>query len=118
MSHSDETPVNVRTIRERLEVRGVVQGVGFRPFVFSVANELGLMGYAQNHSKGVTIEVQGGDATLKEFVTRLRSNHPPLAQIDEITVARIPATNDRQFVIVESSQLEGASSGSQVAWPS
>ena len=56
MSHSDDTPANARTIRERLEVRGVVQGVGFRPFVFSVANELNLMGYAQNHSKGVKLK--------------------------------------------------------------
>lgn len=55
------------TKRVRLAVTGIVQGVGFRPFVYRWATELGLLGLTFNHSKGVTVELQGSDAAIHEI---------------------------------------------------
>src|SRR5579864_2865388 len=63
--------------RRRIQVRGVVQGVGFRPYVYNLAQNLGLVGYALNSSAGVTIELQGDDAEIERFLHTLRSSPPP-----------------------------------------
>src|SRR4030043_93622 len=65
--------------RIKILVRGVVQGVGFRPFVYSLAKSLNLKGFVMNSSKGVTIEIEGNDSSL--FVERLKNEAPPLSQI-------------------------------------
>jgi hydrogenase maturation protein HypF len=70
-----------------------VQGVGFRPFVYNLATQLGLSGWVLNSSSGVEIEVIGPATTLDEFVSRLRSEPPPLAHIDQITTADIPLSS-------------------------
>lgn len=95
---------------ERLEVTGVVQGVGFRPFVNRLANELGLRGHVGNDSTRVFIEVVGERAAVDELVARLRSEAPPLARIDEVT--RGPGGLDRGavgagFTIVASEEVAG-----------
>jgi hydrogenase maturation protein HypF len=74
-----------------IKVRGIVQGVGFRPFVFTLAEEFGLAGWVVNTSAGVEIEVDGETAALDGFLRRLRSEPPPLARIDEIiSISRAP----------------------------
>jgi hydrogenase maturation protein HypF len=74
-------------IRRVISVRGVVQGVGFRPFVYRLAHEYDLTGWVLNHSGGVVIEVEGSAATLAAFVRDLNEKAPPLARIEGIEVA-------------------------------
>jgi hydrogenase maturation protein HypF len=70
--------------RRRIEVHGIVQGVGFRPFVYRVAAELGLDGWVRNDAAGVTIEVEGEPARVERMVTRVRAEAPRRARIDDI----------------------------------
>jgi hydrogenase maturation protein HypF len=87
-------------------VRGVVQGVGFRPFVYRLATEEGLSGSIGNDTDGVTIEIEGPDERLHAFLARLCAETPPLARIDSIAVRELPATGDAGFHIV-SSRVKG-----------
>ena len=72
--------------RAVLLVRGVVQGVGFRPFIYRVAQEEGLAGFIGNDTDGVTIEIEGAPSRVESFVSRLRAEAPPLSRIDSIAV--------------------------------
>jgi len=85
--------------RKLIRVRGIVQGVGFRPFVYNLAHVLGLTGYVLNSSAGVTIEIEGEDARVREFLEVLRHKPPPLAQIEEFSVADLQPLGDAAFVI-------------------
>jgi hydrogenase maturation protein HypF len=75
--------------RLRLAVRGAVQGVGFRPFVYRLATELGLSGWVNNDARGVTIEAEGDPAALEAFTARLQRELPPLAAIHALERAWI-----------------------------
>src|SRR6266498_2781332 len=88
--------------RVRVVVQGIVQGVGFRPFVFNRAKRLGLSGFVRNDSGGVTIEIEGVEASVEAFLKELVESPPPLARIE--SVARevlVPAGSDG-FAIVAS----------------
>jgi hydrogenase maturation protein HypF len=91
-----------------IHITGIVQGVGFRPFVYSLAVRLGLNGWVRNTSAGVDIEVEGDQDTLQNFVEALRSEAPPLAVIDELTYEPLPANGFTSFEIVHSQPVEGA----------
>ncbi|WP_156688547.1 carbamoyltransferase HypF [Mycobacterium sp. Marseille-P9652] len=108
-----ESPVMVRPaeLRQRFTVTGVVQGVGFRPFVHRVASELGLAGFVGNDSGAVFLEVQGECTRVMEFARRLRAEAPPLARIGAVAVADVPidAACDGEFRIVASEAVTGAS---------
>jgi hydrogenase maturation protein HypF len=71
----------------RIRVTGVVQGVGFRPFIYGLAQRHGLAGWVCNSSAGVDIEVTGPPDELSAFVVALTAEAPPLARIDSVTVA-------------------------------
>ncbi|HSZ23737.1 MAG TPA: acylphosphatase, partial [Candidatus Sulfotelmatobacter sp.] len=86
----------------RVHVDGIVQGVGFRPFVFGLATRLGLGGSIANDSRGVAIEVEGGAAGIAEFLACLTSEAPPLAQIQNIVTESIPTAGRQKFAIAES----------------
>src|SRR5277367_3370098 len=73
--------------RKHIVVRGVVQGVGFRPFVYKAATSLGLTGFVFNSSSGVTIEIEGRGSALDEFCQTLKNDPPQLAEIAEITAS-------------------------------
>ena len=88
--------------RAAVLVFGVVQGVGFRPFVYRLAFENQLAGFIGNDTDGVTIEVEGAEEQLAAFVARLRSDAPPMARIDSVAVRDIPATGEHGFRIVSS----------------
>ena len=95
--------------RKRIQVQGVVQGVGFRPFVYTVADALGLTGHVFNSSAGVTIEIEGGESSLNEFLAKLRSEPPHLAEIAEITVSEMDARGTAGFTILHSRHEGGES---------
>ncbi|GAB6183544.1 carbamoyltransferase HypF [Thermodesulfovibrio hydrogeniphilus] len=86
--------------RIRIEVKGVVQGVGFRPFVYNLAKNLHLTGFVTNTAKGVTIEVEG--QRTDDFFNSLKNEHPPLAKIYSIEKIEIPLNGDKDFQIIES----------------
>ena len=86
----------------RIRINGIVQGVGFRPYAFRLACELGLDGWVLNSSYGVLIEVEGGAEDLDEFVQRIIVSPPPLARIREYNVEKIDPAGYRGFVIRES----------------
>jgi len=88
--------------RKHIQVRGIVQGVGFRPFVYKAAKSLGLSGYVFNSSAGVTIEIEGGESELDEFLRTLKDDPPQLAEIAQITVSDIEAQGSRGFSILTS----------------
>jgi hydrogenase maturation protein HypF len=87
--------------RLKIQVRGIVQGVGFRPFVYNLAKSLDLKGYVLNSSQGVTIEIEGGNSDV--FTGRLRSEAPPLSQIMDLDVISLPACGYKDFLIMQSS---------------
>ncbi|MGH3579455.1 MAG: acylphosphatase, partial [Mycobacterium sp.] len=95
-------------VRQRFTVSGVVQGVGFRPFVHRIASEMDLAGFVGNDSGAVFIEVQGPAARIHEFGRRLRAEAPPLARISAVSVAEIETTSGTDFRIVESQTVAGA----------
>lgn len=74
--------------RMRIQIQGDVQGVGFRPHVYSIAKKLALTGWVKNTAFGVAIEVQG--EAVYRFLSNLQFELPPLAKIDSIETAEIP----------------------------
>jgi hydrogenase maturation protein HypF len=86
----------------RIHITGIVQGVGFRPFVYGLATRLALKGWVRNTSAGVEIEVDGPTEALEEFISDLRGEAPPLSRIDSFQVDWIPANGFSSFEIVHS----------------
>ena len=86
----------------RIEVRGTVQGVGFRPWVYRVARESEIAGRVRNHTGGVTIEAFGRRDALERFVSRLSTAAPAAAVVDDLSTEAIPFEPVRGFEIVES----------------
>jgi hydrogenase maturation protein HypF len=89
-------------IRRAVRVEGIVQGVGFRPFVYSLATGLSLGGFVGNDADGVFAEVEGPGPAVAEFLGRLRREAPPLARIDRVTVTEMAAAGASPFTIVAS----------------
>jgi len=86
--------------RQRFLITGQVQGVGFRPFVYRLASELGLTGWVRNDARGVTVEVQGPPGAACGFAERLKRELPPLARIDRCEEADAPVVpGEAGFVI-------------------
>jgi len=90
-----------------LKVRGTVQGVGFRPFVYQLAERHGLSGWVRNTNKQVEIELEGSEDTLDRFLRDLREGAPPLAVIREVEVEEHAPVGFESFEIVESLADEG-----------
>lgn len=92
----------VNVVRKRLLVSGVVQGVGFRPFVYNLASQLGLTGFVRNDGDGVVIEVEGPPADLRCFMARLTLEAPPAAKVTEVVEEELPPRATTYFFIAES----------------
>jgi hydrogenase maturation protein HypF len=97
--------------RRRLKVEGTVQGVGFRPFVYRLATELGIGGRVNNSAQGVTIEVEAPPVLLDRFAARLQTELPPHAVISNVITRSIPTEGETEFQIVQTE-----SSGSKTAF--
>ena len=97
------------TARRRLRVcvRGVVQGVGFRPFVYTTAAALGLSGSVRNDTSGAIIEVEGDPAEIDHFLARLRDRPPPLAVVESFETQDIPPVGGTGFTIADTSRSDG-----------
>lgn len=93
--------------RKHIEIKGIVQGVGFRPFVFRLAQDLHLTGFVRNTSNGVDIEIQGPTVRLNDFIVRLRKEKPKAAYIDSQSVRNITPFHEKQFLIKKSKRARG-----------
>ena len=91
-----------------IHITGIVQGVGFRPFVYGLALRLGISGRVRNTSAGVYIEVDGTAQALTTFAVLLRSELPPLARIDSFDITDVPARKFVGFEIIQSEAVAGA----------
>ncbi len=92
----------------RIWVRGIVQGVGFRPFIYNLAEQLRLVGWVKNTSGGVEIEINGSPTELDLFVERLKLAPPPLSRIDDLRVEPCKPNGYEKFEILESQAQTGA----------
>ena len=88
--------------RRHITVEGIVQGVGFRPFVYGLAVKNGLAGFVLNDTAGVTIELEGEPPALENFLVHLREQPPPLARIENVDCRTIPPKGESAFNIVGS----------------
>lgn len=86
-------------VRRRLLVRGVVQGVGFRPFVYTTAVELALTGRVANDTDGVVIEIEGAEASVREFIRRVHDSPPPLAAVASVEQTAVDIRGGTGFLI-------------------
>ena len=95
--------------RQRILITGRVQGVGFRPAVYRLACQMGLYGFVYNDTKGVTVELQGEDANIAEFLTCLQSEayKPPLAAIKSCEIIDIAVIDGEKEFSIKSSKSEG-----------
>ena len=96
-------------VRKAIEVSGIVQGVGFRPYIYRLAGERQLTGSICNTAAGVSIEVQGPPAAVDDFLARLPAEAPPLARIIDISVREIPCNGDLGFRIIATHRGEPVS---------
>ncbi|MFL5863217.1 MAG: carbamoyltransferase HypF [Solirubrobacteraceae bacterium] len=98
-------PVRERR-RTRVRVHGTVQGVGFRPYVYRLAGQLGLSGFVFNDAHGVVAEVEGSGGAVGAFLARLELEAPPLAVLDRVLTEERPPSGARTFAIRESPRGE------------
>ena len=91
-------------LARHIRVTGIVQGVGFRPFVWRLAQELQLTGWVRNDAQGVEIEVQGSESQLNELIRRLTADAPPLARVDTVHAHEVGLAAMTRFAIVDSVQ--------------
>jgi len=92
----------------RILINGIVQGVGFRPFIYNLAIRYDLQGWVKNTSGGVEIEVSGPSPDLEEFLSSIRTEAPPLSKIESLQHEAIPSEGYEDFHIQRSQVIEGA----------
>lgn len=94
--------------RKFIEVKGIVQGVGFRPFVYNLAKEKNLTGWINNTSEGVMIDIEGEENLLNSFIVEIKKNPPMLSKITSINIKDKKNMNYKDFVIKESKENSSA----------
>ena len=103
--------LNMSSVQEitarHITITGVVQGVGFRPFVYNLAYEMGMTGWVLNHSGGVDIEIEGPAPVVAAFVVALRTQAPPLSHIETLEAEVVPPRGFETFEIRHSESQEG-----------
>jgi hydrogenase maturation protein HypF len=88
--------------RQKIIIEGIVQGVGFRPFIYQLATRFELSGSVCNDTRGVIIEVEGEDAALSQFVAAVSAEPPPLAVLQSINIEQLSLQNTTGFQILQS----------------
>jgi hydrogenase maturation protein HypF len=99
--------------RAQIAVTGIVQGVGFRPHIYTLATGLGLTGYVTNTASGVLIEVEG--PSLADFIRRFPAEAPPLSRIDSISIIPLPLQGTSGFTIQTSRDLVGSAAFTHIS---
>jgi hydrogenase maturation protein HypF len=94
---AEDTP-----LRRRITVRGVVQGVGFRPYLYGLATELALAGHVTNTPEGVVVEVEGTAPAVARFCDRIAAQAPPLARVESVDHKEVPPVGGTAFTILAS----------------
>jgi hydrogenase maturation protein HypF len=94
-------------LRYRINVKGVVQGVGFRPFIYRLTKENRLNGWVLNSSEGVIIEVEGDSKNLNLFIKNIEEKAPPMAKIDELSLEELEPVYYKKFEIKRSIKRKG-----------
>ncbi|HEX78762.1 MAG TPA: carbamoyltransferase HypF [Dehalococcoidia bacterium] len=94
-------------VRLRVKVHGVVQGVGFRPFIYRLAHRSSLNGWVRNTSGNVTIEIEGREMDIERFIGSLKDDAPPVAHISDVATETIAVKGDSGFTILESKAKTG-----------
>ncbi|MFF9035597.1 carbamoyltransferase HypF [Streptomyces sp. NPDC014892] len=89
-------------LRRRVTVRGVVQGVGFRPYLYGLATELALTGHVSNTPEGVVVEVEGTASAVARFCARIAAEAPPLARVDSVDHRELAPVGGTTFTILAS----------------
>ncbi len=92
----------------KIKINGIVQGVGFRPFVYKTAVELGLKGFVLNSTDGVQIEVEGSEDSINAFIHRIKTELPPASIIKEFSIEKHTDKNYQNFEIKLSSKTGGS----------
>ena len=87
-------------LRKAIDVSGIVQGVGFRPFVYRLANQCALAGFIANTPAGVSIEVEGPSEKVDEFLLRLPQEIPPLARVTALSDRELESLGEHTFRII------------------
>ena len=87
-------------MRSKIFIEGIVQGVGFRPFIYKLAKKFGYKGYVLNNGEGVEIDIEGED--INAFIEAIYENLPPLAKIDKLSIKNLPPKNYKTFEIKHS----------------
>jgi len=102
-------------VRVKINVTGIVQGVGFRPFIYRIAVKNGLKGYVRNRGDaGVEILLEGREDDVKNFLRDLREKKPPLAQIHEVIMRRLKGKSEHEKFTIHKSSKEAELSGSVI----
>lgn len=85
--------------RKRLEIKGIVQGVGFRPFIYRLAKNYNLKGFVFNNTKGVIVDLEGSRSSIENVIREIKEQSPPLARIKGIESKKLPVKGYKNFVI-------------------
>ena len=105
-------------VRRRIRVRGIVQGVGFRPTVYRLAHERGLGGWVLNDAEGVLVELEGPAGRIDDFLKELRDHPPPLARITAIEQRGSAGAAARRTSQSRPPRAAGGRPSSRPTWPS
>jgi hydrogenase maturation protein HypF len=95
-------------IAQSITVRGIVQGVGFRPFIYRLAHELQLKGWVRNSNEAVRIHVEGAEDSLALFAEAIHRQAPPAAQILDVEIAETQVEGYADFAILDSANVSEA----------
>jgi hydrogenase maturation protein HypF len=89
-------------VRKRILVKGVVQGVGFRPHIYKLAAEYSLGGWVKNDASGVTIEAEGPARSVESFIKDISGRRPAAARVDSVSASALPPAGNKSFMIARS----------------
>ena len=92
----------MKIVRKKINVQGIVQGVGFRPFIYNLALSIKITGFVANTPEGVIIEAEGAIKQIDNFIKNIKFNAPPLSLITDISSSEINTKHSREFIIKKS----------------